>query len=996
MKTILSKLLLSCLLLPLSILAQTVTGVVTDENKMPMPGVNVVVKGTGNGTSTDFDGKYKLSKLKKGDVIEFSYVGYTTKEVTYNNEKSLNVSLTEDAQQLKEVVLVSVGYGAVKKKDLTGSVTQISAKEFNKGANVTAENLLNGRVAGVTINTSGAPGSGSAIRIRGGSSLQASNDPLIVLDGLPLDASNVTGSSSILASINPNDIESMNVLKDASATAIYGSRAANGVIIINTKRAGKKLQFDFNSQYGSGNLVKKVDVFSADEYRNLIAGPITGTDLATGLPVRSGGIGTPAQIAQLGTANTDWQDEIYRRTDFVDNSLSVRGQLFNSIPTRLSIGNTYTEGLRKTNYFNRNSVALNLSPSLFKDHLKIRVATNYTNEGNRFAEGVEGAAIRFNPTMPVYSNSPYDGFFEYWNQNAANPELINNVASNPVAQLFQRYDYGKTNRFFGNAEFDYKLHFFPDVRLVVNLGYDEAESTRNISVSKNARGAGSFVNNNKTFGREQLIEESRVNKLFDAYFVYKKEIGKLNLDVTGGYSYQSFNFNSFNTNNINNPTDVARNFTRTPYVLIGYFGRTNINFKDKYLLTLSMRRDGTSRFLGDNRWGNFPSAAFAWKMKEEFFTNNKTVSDLKLRLGWGITGQQDIGTDFLDFAYTKYSTGNPNSQYQLGNISYNVGIPAARNPNLKWEETTTYNAGIDYGFFNNRITGSLEAYYKLSTDLLIKEAPFADGSNFSNQGAANIGEMSTKGIELTLNADVVKNDDGFNWNVNFNASKFERRVDQLATSDILLGGLGAGTGGTVQIHREGFTPSSFFVFKQLYDANNRPIEGAYADLNGDGIINASDKYIYRNADPDLVLGFASNMNYANFDFSFNLRASIGNRMYNGIKATRSSKALISQGASIENISPNFLNTGFNVQDELISLSDLFIENASFLRMDNISLGYTFNKFLEGKATLRLFTGVQNAFVITDYDGLDPEIFDGRDLTIYPRQRQYLFGLNLKF
>lgn len=978
MKTMYQKLLLLLLMMPLSVLAQsTLSGTVRDNTTgQPIPGVNVIVEGTTNGTATDMDGNFTLSGVNDGDRIVFSYIGFANQVVEYTGQSTLSVVMEEDATQLEEVVVI--GYGTVKKKDATGSVTTVDSEQFNQGTMVTAENLLNGRVAGVTVNTSGAPGSGSQIRIRGGSSLGASNDPLIVIDGLPISNSTNIGSTSLLAALNPNDIESFTVLKDASATAIYGSRASNGVILITTKKGSKDLKVNYNFKYGTGRLTDKVDVFGADEYRQMIE------------------TNRPQDVGLLGEANTDWQDEIYRRTDFVDNSLSLTGNLFKTIPARLSLGNTYQEGLRLTNDFTRNTVSAAINPSFFDNHLKFRVSANYTNENNRFADGVEFQAIRFDPTQPVsQEGSPYGGFFEYYNANSAD-NALNLGPRNPVAQLLQTYDTGRNNRIYGNFETEYRLHFFPDLKAVVNLGFDESEGERTRKVPTNA--ASSPANNAVPFGTNEFSSRVLRNRLFDAYLNYNKTVGKTNIDVTAGYSYQVFEEESFYTGNLNNPL-LGSNFpetaTETDNVLIGFFGRANFSFNDKYLLTLSYRRDGSSRFSEDNRWGNFPAAAFAWKINEDLFENTNTVSDLKLRLGYGITGQQDLGLEARNFYLQQYNTGDGNSQYIFGPTPIPIGVSLPYNPLIKWEETTTYNVGIDYGFFNNRITGAVDVFYKETRDLLVRSV-FPDGSNFSNTGFQNIGDFSTKGIEAAIIADVVQTDD-FNLNVNFNFTRFERRIDELALGeDILLGGTGAGTGGTAQIHREGYSPSSFYVYKQLYDTAGAPIEGAYADLNGDGIINGDDRYIYKNPDPDATFGFATSMNYKNLDFSFNMRASIGNRIYNAVDAGNAQLSFLRADTALGNIPTSVNNTNFvNTAD--VVLSDVYVENGSFLRMDNITLGYTFRNWLDNKAQVRLFTGVQNAFIITEYSGLDPEITnDGRDQTIYPRQRTFLFGANINF
>jgi TonB-linked SusC/RagA family outer membrane protein len=975
MKTIYKKLLFLLLMLPLSVLAQTtVEGVVVDsKSNQPIPGVNVIIQGTQMGTSTDFDGKFKLTKLKNGDKLVFSFIGYKNETIAFDGQKSLTVSMTEEANVLQEVV-VQVGYGAVKKKDATGSVTVIGSKDFNKGANVTTENLLQGRVAGVTINTGGgAPGSGSTIRIRGGSSLTASNDPLIVIDGLPLENSTVTGSTSFLASLNPATIESISVLKDASATAIFGSRASNGVIIITTKKGSKSLSVDYNFQYGSGKVVETVGVFSANEFRNLIQQNY------------------PSDASLLGNSNTDWQKEIYRRTDYIDNSIGLRGNLFGVIPTRLTVGNTYQEGLRLTNKFNRTTAGIALNPSFLKDHLKLRLNANFSNEKNRFADGVEGSAISFDPTQPVYdSNSIYGGFFEYY--NTSNGELTTQTPRNPVAQLLQTYDVGRSNRYFGNFEIDYKLHFFPKIRAIVNVGFDEANGERTRLVGTNAASAPS--NNNFPFGTNEFSEQMRKNKLLDAYFVYNETFGNLKFDFTGGYSYQKWDSDRFETRNKLGPNPLGSiNIVDFDRVLISYFGRSNLSLKDKYLLTLSLRRDSSSKFAPENRDAFFPGAAFAWKIKQDFFKNSSTISDLKLRLGVGTSGQQDVSNnnDYLQF----YNIGQSNSQYTFGSLPTPIAVSAKVSNELKWETTITYNAGLDFGIFNNKVTGSVDAFLKQSNDLLARVAT-ADGGNFSNTSFQNIGSLETKGIEFTIASDVIKTQNT-TWNLSFNATSFVRRVTELNKTDIIrVGENVAGTGTQAQVHIEGFAPNSFYVYKQLYDASNNPIEGAYADINGDGVINGDDKYIYKNADPKVSLGFASSLNYKNFDFYFNLRANIGGSVFNQVAASKAQYSIVDSGNALFNIPSSVQDTNFNTTPDVL-LSDYYVENGSFLRMDNITLGYTFPKWLDGKASLRLFTGCQNAFILTKYSGLDPEVGNnGFDNTIYPRQRQFLFGANVKF
>ena len=976
MKTLQKKLLLLLLMLPLGLLAQnTLKGVVLDgSSKQTLPGVNVLVAGTTNGATTDFDGNFTLTNIKKGDRIVFSYIGFKDETITYENQNTITITLQEDQKELKDVVVI--GYGTVKKKDATGSVTSITSSDFNKGANVTVDNLLTGKVAGVTINSNGgSPGSVPTIRIRGGSSLLANNDPLVVLDGLPMD-------SRVLATLNPSDVESFTILKDASATAIYGTRASNGVIIITTKKGSKELQVDYNVQYGTGKKVNKIDVLSADQFRQVVnnlypVGPSVPNS-AFNQGVRD----------KMGNANTDWQEEIYRRTDYIDNNLSIKGNFLGLIPTRLTIANTYQEGIRLTDYMNRNNVSLNLSPSFFGNHLKTRMSLNYTNTNRRNAPGVEGGAIAMDPTQPVYDpTSPFDGFFEFRDGPTIN-DFAPIAVANPVAQLLQTNNRSENYKLFGNFEVDYKFHFLPELRWVTNLGYDrDAGNSRNFTP---ITARTSPIRQNALIGNNSYSDGVSTNKLIDSYLVYNKTFNDLTFDVTGGYSYQIFEGYGYTTRNQNNVDDIPQSTVNDDIVYVGFFGRTNFTYKDKYLLTLSYRRDGTSRFSDSNRWGNFPAASLAWKLKEDFFKENKIISELKLRAGWGVTGQQDIGAGL--FYLPQYYLGDQNSQYAFDSNYFNVAQPGGFNPNLKWEETTTYNAGVDFGIKDNRLNGSLDFFYKVSDDLF-QVAPFADGSNFTNEGPQNIGSMSVKGFELNINYDVLKQEN-LNWNVNFNASKFERRIDEIAGGvPIFVGNIGIGT--ESQIMQEGFTPNSFYVFKQLYNNDGSPIEGAFADLNGDGLVNNSDRYIYKNIDPDLVLGFSTSFNYKNFDLGFNLRASFGNRILNVVKSRSSYYNQILNG-ELQNLPSSVLDYNFNTPGVGQILSDLFVENGSFLRMDYATFGYTFPKWLEGKASLRLFTGVQNPFIITKYSGLDPEFTGGNDQTIYPRQRQILFGANVKF
>lgn len=955
---------------------QTVKGVVKEKaTGEGLPGVSVVVKGTTNGTSTDFDGNFTLKNVKTGDILVITYLGFKEKEVTLGTSFDLTIELEESTERLDEIVVV--GYGTTTVKDATGSVEAITTKDFNKGNIVTPENLLSGRVAGVSITTSGAPGSGSQIRIRGGSSINASNNPLIVIDGLPIDSNGVNGSRGILANINPNDIESFSILKDASATAIYGSRASNGVIIITTKKGKSQFTLDYDVQHSFGEVVDRVNVHSANEFRNLInSQPINNTVI---------------DVSLLGNANTDWQNEVLRSTHSTQHNVTAKGSIFNKIPTRLTFGFSDQEGAILTSNFKRSNVSISMNPSFFEDHLKINLNYNRAFENSRFAASGIGAALRYDPTQPVYdAASPFDGFYQHYT-NTVNGVVLSNGGTNPVAALLQNNNTGKVFRQYGNLQFDYKFHFLPELKAVVNLGYDKSNGSYNNFGSLNSPASynANFV------GNESFGNQVKENKLLDGYLNYKKDFKDIKTDFTAGYSYQQFKDSGFNSGNLRNPNNSPDTFAATDVVLIGFFGRANFSFFDKYLLTLSYRRDGTSRFSAKNRWGNFPAAAVAWKISDEdFLKGSKVISNLKLRASYGITGQQDIPNN--EIYLSTYRFGNTGSQFLFDGNPIQSTIPQPNNPDIRWEETATIEFGIDYGLFDNKFTGSLGVFQKNSTDLLFN-APVADGSNFTNSITQNIGELQVRGLEFTLNADIISNED-MNWNVNFNATLLDREIKELALNqDVTTGGVAGGTGNTVQLFREGFAPNSFYVYKQLYDSTGAPIEGAYADLDGNGIINGEDRYLKEDPGADVTLGFQSSFNYKKFDLAFNMRASIGNYVYNNVNSSLSQYSLLLDQSVLGNIPTSVSNTNFQVTSDVI-LSDIYIENASFLKMDNITLGYTFDRPIKKytKNSIRLWAGVQNVFTITNYSGLDPEVFNGIDNLIFPRSRTFLLGANIKF
>ncbi|RKR09788.1 iron complex outermembrane receptor protein [Flavobacterium sp. 90] len=993
MKTIYKKLLFLFLLLPFTVLAQnTLKGTVVDKaTGQPIPGVNVNVQGSPSGASTGFDGNYQLSNVKNGNKITVSFIGYKTETIDYTGQKTLNVSLEEDNNQLKEVV-VQVGYGTVKKKDATGSVSQISSKEFNKGINVTPESLISGRIAGVNVVGGGAPGAKADIRIRGGSSLSASNEPLIVIDGLPMSNAVPNGSTSILSTIDPNDIESFTVLKDASAAAIYGSRAANGVIVITTKKGTKGgVKVNFNSQVGVNTVANTVDVLSADQYRAVVNEK-----------------GSSAQKALLGTANTNWQDEIFHTALTTNNNISVSGALFNKLPVRLSVGNVDNPGILRNTSFERTTTSISLNPVLFDNHLKIDISGNLAFGKNQFQDegAVIGSAIGFDPTQSVYqAGSRYGGYFE-WLEPSGNLPLL--PARNPVARLNQDDRRATSTRKWGNIRLDYKFHFFEDLRIVVEGGIDKFNSDGYTRVSNesalgyqpNVFTSGNWVN----LGGDIHYTDSRQNKNLNTYFNYTKDLGKFKIDATAGYNYQLFQRVGYDSGQTREPNPKEDVTTDPDVNLQSYFGRLTLNYDSRYLLTLNYRRDGTSRFSEDNRWGNFGGAAFAWNLaQEDFLKGNSTLSSLKLRVGYGTTGQQDIPPQY-DYL-RRVTLGTINTQYLFNGVVYKAARPEGYNPNIKWEDLAESNVGVDFGFLNDRITGTVNYFDKKSSDLLA-DIPVPDGANIRNKGYNNIGSVRTKGVEFNLQSDIIKTDQ-LTWNVAVNATYIDQKISDLGvtvpgfqgyiTGDVIAGG----SGNQVLIHSAGFAPNSFFVFEQLYDANKRPIQGAYADRNGDGAITDADRYKFHKPTADYTFGLYTTLNYKKFDFTMNWRGSLGNYIYDNISSDKGYlEAGLRRQSDLSNISSDYFNTGFSTENNSNgtqrNYSDYFVKDASFIKLDNLVVGYTFDKTLLKAASLRFTAGVQNVFVITKYKGLDPEKFNGIDNNVYPRARTFLFGVNANF
>lgn len=980
---------------PAAFAQNVVTGKVTDsKDGTPVAGVTVTVKGSKTVTQTAADGTFKINAPGTATLV-FTSVGFATYESAVDGKPSVDVSMVQVNQQLNEVVVVA--YGTKRKGDLTGSVTSISAKDFQKGVVNSSEQLLQGKVAGLEVTTGGgSPGGGSRIRIRGGASLNASNDPLIVIDGVPVEGNGIAGSGNLLNSINPNDIESMSVLKDASATALYGSRASNGVLIITTKRGSKgKIRFNFNTQLSAGIIGKTVKVLSADEIRSIINADAAKT-----------GINTYKNI--LGTANTDWQKEIYHPAFGWDNNISASGAVKN-IPFRLSLGYLTQDGILKTDNFQRISGSLNLTPKFLNDHLSVNLALKGSRTHNNWADqGAIGSSIAFDPTKPVNGTSTkFGGYFEWLD---ANNDLIGLATRNPVALLNQRDNTSNVNRLIGNIQLDYKIHWFPDLHVLFNFGIDNSKGSGNDNIDSAA------ATNFRTGGRKTYYEQSKVNTINDIQLFYTKELKRLNtkVDVLVGHSYQTFvtnvkNFASFSYRAIADPLNPQKKDTlagseptfltdKPEYRLESYLGRVNLTVANKYLVTASLRRDASSKFAKENRVGYFPAVAVAWKLKDDFLKSVNLVSELKLRFGWGTTGQQD-GIPYYSYL-PYYARSNSAAQYQFGNTYYSFLRPSAYDPDRRWESTTTTNLGLDFGFLNNRISGSVDYYVKKTKDLL-SVVPVAAGANFNIELFTNVGNMENRGVEITLNTVPIRKTNltwEFGGNFTYNTRKITNLLKQQDPNfkGIETSGISGGTGNNIGRFNVGYSPYAYFVFKQVYDASGKPIEGLYEDINRDGVIDQSDRYYYKKPGADVFFGINTQVTYKKFSLGITGHGALGQYLYNNFNSNNGVLRAIKNPINfIGNASVNYLETGFTNNQYL---SDYYIENASFFRLDNINLGYNVGKILKNKASLRIAASIQNVFVITKYKGLDPENSSdtGVDNNIYPRPRTFSLGFNLDF
>lgn len=1011
-----SKILLWCIvgfLLPAHAFAQsmTVKGVVLDNTGMAIIGANVLVKGTGNGTSTNIDGNFTI-KANKGDIIAVSYIGYQPQEQPAS--ELMKFVLHENEELLDEVVVI--GYGTVKKTDLTGSITAIKAEDINRGAVTSPDQMLQGKVPGLLVTPAAGDPTGSAtIRIRGAASLKAKNDPLIVIDGVPVTAEGGAGMANPLASVNPNDIDTYTVLKDASATAIYGSRASNGVIIITTKKGtGNNVQVSYNSSYSLKQNSSTLDVMTGDQYRDYMRSTYAGTSRLETVE------------SLMGTANTNWQDLIYRTAFTTDQNLSVYGNVKGKFPYRVSMGYTYDEATLKVGDNQRANLSISMTPKFFDDHLSVNInAKGIYNKANYPNSGAVGSAISFTPTQEPYFRNA-DGsinkelFNGYWNWNVGG-QVSTNYGINPLSQL---YDYTNRNdswRSLGNVQLDYKIHGLEDLRLNLNLGYDVA---RTDGYKYAALGSVTSARNNMS-GRDLYEEYANINSntLLELYANYNKQFGIHHLDVMAGYSWQHNyvkydNISFYNANRdevyLDSPSD------RREYYLLSFFGRVNYSIDSKYLFTFSLRDDASSRFSKENRWGLFPSAAFAWNIVEEdFIKDHQTpLSNLKIRLGWGRTGQQDIGMDNCYAYQPRYviSTspnmmipGFPGLGDGVDGYAYTIS-PMAYNKNIKWETTETYNVGVDFGFLNGRISGSVDAYLRHTYDLL-NDITTPLGSNFSNTVITNVGDMENKGVEVNLNFVPIETKD-LHWDINLNGTWQDTKITKLSnvpTEDYLgvrVGSNLSGTSGYSSLYRVGYAPYTYHLFQQVYDSNGNPIENALVDRNGDGQITQDDRYVTgKSIMPYFYFGISTQIVYKNWDFGFNAHGSLGGYALNKVAKDNSSgyKDDYTKGY-IDNLMPICQKTGWTESlSEFQHFSDMFLEDASFFRMDDINVGYTFDKIKNWKGKIRIGASVQNVFVITKYSGLDPELtvnssgeLDGVDQNLIPRPRLYTLRLNINF
>lgn len=973
----------------------TVNGHVKDAQGEPIIGATIRVAGSNAGAVSDFDGNFSIN-AEQGSKLSVSYVGYQPATVAVNGS-SLVITMQDDAKILENVVVI--GYGVAKKNDLTGSVTAIKPDEKNKPLVTSAQEMMQGKIAGVNVTTGGGtPGGGATIRIRGGSSLNASNDPLVVIDGMAIDNQGVKGAPNALAMVNPNDIETFTVLKDASATAIYGSRGSNGVIIITTKkgRKGSAPQVSYTGNVSYSFVNKKVDVLNAAEYRDFVKNYY--------------GEGSDAWNL-LGNADTDWQDEIYRPAVTSDHNITVAGGLKN-MPYRFSAGFTDQDGVVKTSNYQRTTANLNLNPSLLDDHLKLNLNAKFMYTHSRYADGEAlSSAVRTDPTQPVRSyDSKFDNFHNYFTWTSDGTALgipgypytqNSNASKNPVAILNGKNDRANSYDYMVNVEADYQIHGFEDLRLHVGVSGDWANGTQKTDVEP-------WSPQTFYYGSTGYTYEKKRNLVGTAYAQYYKDFLKTqHVDIMAGYEMSELRYEGDSRYSRINP-DVNGDYNVTNGIwkqhsrLQSFYGRFNYIAWDRYMVTATVRRDGSSRFA--EHWATFPAVALGWKVNEEAFLKNANwLEELKIRLGWGKTGQQDGIGNYNYFANYDVNNTNVDGRYPITGVGNDSGLlyrPQAYNKNLKWETTETWNAGLDIALFRNRVTASVDYYFRKTTDL-INTAYVSAGSNFRNQVTSNIGSLENRGVEASLTVRPIQTKD-WQWEVTANFTYNKNEITELTgeSSKVKTGGISAGTGNTCQVHTVGYPASSFLVYQQVYDQNGKPLEGVYVDRNADGKISEEDMYIYKSPAAPYLAGLSSRLQYKNWDFGFSLRGSFGNYVYNDFQAgnVNIDKRYDSSFGYTQNSTPWAVENGWKTYDHV--LSDIFVQNASFIKLDNITLGYSFNNLFKGGNYKglggRLYLTATNVATWTEFEGVDPEVFGGIAGSVYPRPISFTMGLNLNF
>ena len=959
--------------------ARKLTGTVYDENGEGLFGAAVTETGTSNGAMTDADGSFSLQLGKDAKTVQVSFIGYTTVTVDIPASGSIVVRMEPDREMLQETVVI--GYGVQRKSDLTGSVSNVSSEDFNQGVINSPEQLINGKVSGVQIvNGGGSPSAGSTIRIRGGASLNASNDPLIVLDGVPMEVGgSVSGSGNFLSLINPNDIESMTILKDASSTAIYGSRASNGVIIITTKKGtdSKRPKVIFTTTNSLQSPTKTADMITRDQMYDLV-----------------NTVGTDRQRTLLNDdVNTDWNKEIFKTALGTDNNLGISGQIA-GLPYRVSLGYSNQDGILKTDNMKRYTGSVSLTPSFLDNHLKLNINLKGTYSDTRFANtnAIWGGATH-NPCSPIYSGK--EAFLGYYEAADVNGVPITGATGNPVGLLNNYHSTSDVYRVIGSFDADYSMHFLPELHAHVTLGYDYSQGQGKIYVPHEAYQYYNTGGRNYTYGPQK-----NNNRLLTAYLNYNKffEDIKSNVEITAGYDYQFWQYTNAEYIELNDMTPPEQQASAAAddqrHVLLSYYGRINYSYDGRYYLSASFRRDGSSRFSKDNRWGTFPSVALAWRVsQEEFFSGLKPVfSNLKLRASYGITGQQD---GIANYSYLPlYTESQSGAYYMFGGTPIHTYRPSAYNSNLTWETTKAWNFGLDFGFFDDRITGFVD-YYDRKTEDLLATVPVAAGTNFNKQMLSNVGNIKSRGVEMSINAVPVKTK-AWQWDVSANATYQSTVITNLRLNELAESPntpAGAIESHYVQVLSEGFAPYSYYVYKQIYDEDGMPIEGLYADLNGDEKVDSKDLYHYHSPAPDWILGFSTSLRWNRLTLSTALRANIGNYLYNGMAMNTGAWETMSYNDyQLNRLHSSYLTTHFQKRQHE---SDHYVENASFLKMDNLQLSYDFGRI--GKLfSLNTSLMVQNVFTLTKYSGVDPENQGGIDMTVYPRPRIYSLTLGFEF